>query len=98
MRATNLSGSTAVSLGDVYIGVVPLCRRGSGELSLDGDGEPVEWLEKMRRLPADRMLDRAIAAGTVSAEQVRQFSRVLAAFYRDAPLNRSNPRSIAHGC
>jgi aminoglycoside phosphotransferase family enzyme len=68
--------------GDVYVGVVALRRRADGELSLDGDGEPVEWLEKMRRLPAERMLDRAIAAGTVDAEHVRRFSRVLAAFYR----------------
>ena len=69
---------------DVYVGVVPLCRRAGGELSLEDDGEPVEWLEKMRRLPADSMLDRAIAARTVGVEHVRRFSRVLAAFYRDA--------------
>src|SRR5512139_2663480 len=69
--------------GDVYVGVVALRRNANGELSLDGDGEPVEWLEKMRRLPAQRMLDRAIAAGTVDADHVRRFSSVLAAFYRD---------------
>jgi uncharacterized protein len=77
--------------GDVYIGVVALCRRDGGELSLEGDGEPVEWLEKMRRLPADSMLDRAIAAGTVSAQQVRRFTQVLAAFFRDAPVEPIEP-------
>lgn len=70
---------------DVYLGVVPLCMRDDGELALEAGGEPVEWLEKMRRLPADSMLDRAIAARAVTADQVRRFSRVLAAFYRDAP-------------
>lgn len=46
--------------GDVYVGVVPLLQSKTG-LTLEGDGVVVDWLVRMRRLPADRMLDVLIA-------------------------------------
>ena len=39
------------------------------------------------------MLDRAIAAGTVTPDHVKRFSRVLAAFYRDAPAEPLEPHA-----
>src|SRR5690348_10060399 len=42
---------------DVYLGVVPLALASGGSLRLGGDGEAVDWLVVMRRLPANRMLD-----------------------------------------
>lgn len=68
----------------VYLGVVPLTADPRGRLELNGSGEPVEWLEKMRRLPDERMLDRAIARGTATGADVRRVADVLARFYRDA--------------
>ncbi len=70
--------------GDVYLGLVALTREADGCLKLDGRGTPVEWLEKMRRLPAVDMLDAAIGGGRVTEEDVRRFTRSLAAFYRQA--------------
>lgn len=67
---------------DVYLGVVPLVLCGSGELALDGEGVPVEWLVKMRRLPRGLMLDQALARGTADPEAISSAMRVLAAFYR----------------
>jgi uncharacterized protein len=52
---------------EVYLGVVALNVGADGALALGGDGEIVDWLVRMRRLPAERMLDRAIASGTMSA-------------------------------
>lgn len=72
----------------VYLGIVPLTgqeRPRRGTLSLGGDGEVVDWLVQMRRLPSERMLDRAIENGTVTEEGVRRAAELLAAFYRDAP-------------
>ena len=42
-----------------------------GRLRLGADGAVVDWLVKMRRLPAERMLDRVIRAGAVRADDVR---------------------------
>jgi uncharacterized protein len=70
---------------DVYLGLVPLTADSVGRLRLDGPGEPVEWLVQMRRLPACRMLDRAVADGTVRESDVRGVGRLLAEFYRQAP-------------
>jgi uncharacterized protein len=71
--------------GPVYLDVVPLTLEAGGALRLGGEGEPVEWLERMRRLPEARMLDTAIRNGTVSEADVDRFATVLARFYRNAP-------------
>ena len=42
---------------DVYLESVPLSVGADGLLQLGGDGEIVDWLVKMRRLPRERMLD-----------------------------------------
>jgi aminoglycoside phosphotransferase family enzyme len=68
----------------VYLGVTPLTVDTAGRLHLDGEGEPVDWLVKMQRLPHERMLDHAIAASQVDESGVRTFARILAGFYRDA--------------
>jgi aminoglycoside phosphotransferase family enzyme len=69
----------------VYYGVVPLTVDPQGTLRLEGDGTPVEWLVKMRRLPAMRMLDYAIMHGTVRDTDVRHVGRLLARFYAQTP-------------
>jgi len=56
--------------GDVYRGIVPLTTGPRGALHLGGDGEVVDWLVKMQRLPADRMLDALIEQGRASSEEV----------------------------
>ncbi|MBI4204663.1 MAG: hypothetical protein HY527_06525 [Betaproteobacteria bacterium] len=72
---------------DVYYGIVALVMTGDGRLRLDGDGPVVDWLVKMRRLPAQRMLDAAIRANTVRAEDIRKLTRFLTDFYqRSAPV------------
>ncbi|OGA53604.1 MAG: hypothetical protein A3F74_02200 [Betaproteobacteria bacterium RIFCSPLOWO2_12_FULL_62_58] len=73
--------------GDVYYGVVPLIMSADRNLQLGGDGSIVDWLVKMRRLPAHRMLDAAIRGRTVGAEDVRRLSHLLSEFYqRSAPV------------
>lgn len=69
----------------VYLDIIPLTLEANGTLRLDGDGEPVEWIERMRRLPEDRMLDAAIRDHTVDETDVDRFASVLAHFYRNAP-------------
>jgi aminoglycoside phosphotransferase family enzyme len=75
----------------VYREVVPLRRRRDGALTLGGGGRVVDWLLKMRRLPSERMLDRALVAGMVSTADIQTVARQLCRFFRSAkrePLSR----------
>jgi aminoglycoside phosphotransferase family enzyme len=70
---------------DVYLGVVPLAVDDSGRARVEGDGVAIEWLVKMRRLPADDMLDERIRRKELRPEQMRDLARVLARFYQSCP-------------
>lgn len=80
----------------VYLDVVPLVLADDGRLRLGGPGRVVEWLEKMQRLPEEKMLDVAIRQGTVTTGDVERAIRVLARFYRDAPPERVSPPAFRH--
>jgi len=69
---------------DVYLSVVPLTLDTQGSLHIAGDGTAVEWLEKMRRLPDELMLNRAIKETAVSTDDIRRFMAVLIDFYDSA--------------
>jgi aminoglycoside phosphotransferase family enzyme len=65
----------------VYLGVVALVRRRDGGLAFGQGRDVVDWLVKMRRLPAARMLDRQIAQHTVTPADLDAVSATLAAFF-----------------
>jgi aminoglycoside phosphotransferase family enzyme/predicted kinase len=67
---------------DVYLDVLPITTDDEGRLSLGGDGTPVDWVVKMRRLPNDRSLDQLIAAGAVTESQIHELAETLVQFYR----------------
>jgi aminoglycoside phosphotransferase family enzyme len=72
---------------DVYLGIVALTRDVAGRLALAGEGHVVDWLVRMRRLPAERMLDRALASGRACLDDARRLGAVLARFYgRERPI------------
>lgn len=66
---------------DVYHGVVPLTIDATGRMALSGDGEPVDWLVKMRRLPEAFMLDWQIEHECVDAGRLCEAIAVLCRFY-----------------
>lgn len=69
----------------VYLGVLPVARQ-DGALRVGGRGEPIDWVVHMRRLAADRMLDRKIADGSLRPGEHRGAAALLARFYRRAPF------------
>lgn len=75
---------------DVYLGVVALVRRVDGSLHVGGEGDVVDWIVKMRRLPAASMLDSAIALRAVKRESLVAVGRMLARFYH-AQQTRQRP-------
>lgn len=78
----------------VYVGVVPLARSRNGELVLGRGRSVVDWLVKMHRLPARRMLDRAIADGTVTRGDLDALTGVLSTFFKRA--RREPMRDLAY--
>ena len=69
---------------NVYLELVPLTLDAGGRLQLGDDGDVVDWLVRMRRLPAARMLDRLILARAATADDIRSVVRRLSRFYRDS--------------
>lgn len=85
---------------DVYLGVAPLVAGADGCLRIgaldpmrDGIGAHaaahgagiVDWVVWMRRLPAQQMMDRRLAAATVTEADIDRLADRLARFYRKAP-------------
>jgi aminoglycoside phosphotransferase family enzyme/predicted kinase len=68
---------------EVYLGVVGITGEG-GRYLLGGEGEPMEYAVKMRRLSEELGLGRMLAAGAATEELIRRISHVLAAFHKNA--------------
>jgi aminoglycoside phosphotransferase family enzyme/predicted kinase len=68
---------------EIYLGVVEVHESASGA-NLHGEGPIVDYAVKMKRLPAERMLDRLLAENGVCADEVRRIARTIAAFHLTA--------------
>ena len=63
--------------------MIPVTRRSDCVFSLGGEGEEVDWVVKMRRLPATLALDEIIRRGQLVPEQVKAVAQHLVRFYSD---------------
>lgn len=66
---------------DVYLDVVKVCREPGGRIGLESSGQVLEHVLKMRRLPAERAMDRLLEDNQVSEEMVRQLGRLVGEFH-----------------
>jgi aminoglycoside phosphotransferase family enzyme len=66
---------------DVYLGTVSLTVNSLDQARINGDGDIVEWLVKMRRLPRERMLDHLIGQKQIDETDIRNLGKILAEFY-----------------
>ena len=71
----------------VYLDVLPVVSTADGSLRLGGTGEALEHVVWMRRLPADRMLPRLLAAGAVRDDMIEALAHRIAAFHAEAPTS-----------
>lgn len=77
---------------EVYLGTLALTESAHGRLQLGGEGQAVDWLVHMRRLPRERMLDAMIAGGQWRAQDIDSLGRLLLEFFRAAtPLPFDGP-------
>lgn len=69
----------------IYLGTVPLAIDACGHLHLgnpDGSSHTIDWLVKMRRLPAQQMLDYRLKNGSAREEDIRHVAARLAGFHQ----------------
>lgn len=71
---------------DVYIGVVPLVLNKKMELKLEGKGDVVEWLVKMKRIPDESMLDFAIKNNCIDESGLKKVADLLVDFYKTSAV------------
>lgn len=76
----------------VYLGIVPISWDG-GRWRLGSHVEPAEFTLVMRRLPAERMLDRLVAQERTTPEMMRALAEVLAPFHAGAAAGAAVARS-----
>jgi uncharacterized protein len=69
----------------LYRRLLPVTRDEAGELTLDGTGEPVEWLLEMRRFDQDALLDRLAERGALHVATIERLGVEIAAFHDSAP-------------
>ncbi|MGM0583484.1 MAG: hypothetical protein ACQEUZ_02380 [Pseudomonadota bacterium] len=79
---------------EVYVGAVAL-RRSDGGFALDGEGEIVDWLVHMRRLPEAATLERIAREGGACPRRLAPLTERLVAFYRAAAPCGPPPRVYA---
>lgn len=71
---------------DIYEGVVELRETSDGAAFL-GDGPILDYAVKMKRLPAERMLDQLVLKNEISATDMSEVARVIAEFHRKTPTS-----------
>lgn len=69
---------------DLYLDVVPVTRVDEGRLSLDGAGQPVEWLVRMRQFDQAQLFDRLAAAHQLDPALMDQLATLIAEYHSSA--------------
>ncbi len=87
-RELSLNRRTAPTL---YERAVPVTRDTAGRLSLDGQGEAIEWLVVMRRFAEENVLNRMAERGAITDALMEELGETIAAFHAGADT------SIDHG-
>jgi len=68
---------------DIYLGVVPITRE-NGNTKLGGNGKPIEYAVKMKRLPQDRMMDVLLPQNKVTPVMIEAVAARVAEFHSGA--------------
>lgn len=71
---------------DIYEQVLELRETDTGA-SFTGAGRILDYAVMMKRLPAERMLDRLIDNGSVSLDEIRIIARTISSFHSHAPTS-----------
>lgn len=71
---------------NIYEGVVELRKTCDGA-AFHGNGQILDYAVRMKRLPAERMLDRLVVENRISSAEMKTVARSIAEFHRIAPTS-----------
>ena len=71
---------------EIYLSVVPITRQADG-LRLGGDGEPLEYALKMKRLPQECIMTYLLWNGKIGKETIDDLAKIVAKFHNEAQTN-----------
>ncbi|MDP3793863.1 MAG: phosphotransferase, partial [Candidatus Uhrbacteria bacterium] len=72
---------------NTYLGVSRIRER-NGRVGIDGPGRVIDYAVHMRRLPAERMMDRLLESGGLTDAMLRKLAQRLAEFHADSQTDR----------
>ncbi len=73
--------------GDMYLEVVPITK--SEVVKINGEGTPVEYAVKMKRIPEEKIMTRLLEEGKVDQKLVDRMARIIAEFHKKAEASKS---------
>jgi len=71
---------------DMYLEVVPINR--SNIIKMKGDGEPIEYAVKMKRMPQERMMSNLLEENKVDNKLIDEIAKTIAKFHSNAETNK----------
>jgi aminoglycoside phosphotransferase family enzyme/predicted kinase len=71
---------------EIYEQVIALRETETGA-AFGGNGKVIDYAVMMKRLPAERMLDRLVDSGSVSTAEIQLIARMIATFHSHAPTS-----------
>ena len=83
---------------DAYLGVLPVVRGADGSFRWGGEGEVVDWLVEMRRLPTELTLESLHHRGELQPADIDRLAGTLVRFYRSLPPLTVTPQSYIAQC
>ena len=71
--------------GDMYLEVVPVNK--ASTVKIKGEGEPVEYAVKMKRMPQEKIMSRLLEENKVDDKLVERIAKISAEFHSKAETN-----------
>jgi aminoglycoside phosphotransferase family enzyme len=73
--------------GDMYLEVVPITESADA-VKINGEGTPVEYAVKMKRIPEENIMTRLLEEGKVDQKLVDRMAKIIAEFHKKAEADK----------
>jgi len=71
---------------DMYLEVVPINK--SNIIKIKGEGKPIEYAVKMKRMPQEKMMNKLLEENKVNSKLIDEIAKIIAEFHSKAETNR----------
>ncbi len=71
---------------DMYLGISKITKQ-ENEISIDEEGDIIEYAVKMKKIPQDRMMDLLIRQNKIEESHINALAKIIANFHKNAETN-----------